>query len=106
MLTIGSIANITSAAAVAVSSFDMKVRDPQPFLNLIDWEKYDEMRAQGKPPTIKVEYSEPSPIRHPSVLALETNGETAATAATFSGRVQRFGDNVDTDLVPPFPSSP
>jgi len=98
-LMLGSIANITSAAAVAISSFDMKVRDPQPFLDLIDWDKYDGMRAQGKTPTIELEYSEPSPIRHPTTLALETNGETVATATTFSGKVQRFGDSVDTDMV-------
>src|ERR1700733_5603750 len=43
----GSIANLSSAAAVAVSSFEMKVRDPQPFINKIDWALFDRMRSQG-----------------------------------------------------------
>jgi hypothetical protein len=95
----GSIANITSAAAVAVSSFDMRVRDPQPFLDLIDWDKYDEMRSQGNPPDIELTYSEPSPIKLPSTLALETNGEITPTVTMITGKVQKFGDNVDTDMV-------
>ena len=81
----------------------MKVRDPQPFLDSIDWEKYDTMRAQGKTPSIDLEYSDPSPLRHPSSLALESNGEATSTASIISGKIQRFGDNVDTDMVPPPP---
>lgn len=103
-LTLGSIGNLSSAAAVAVSSFEMKVRDPQPFLDKIDWNKYDKMRAQGgKIPTTSFEYSEPSPIPNLQPLPVALfSAECSSLPAIVTGKVQRFGDNIDTDAVSSF----
>jgi homoaconitate hydratase len=101
MLILGSIANLSSAAAVAVSSFDMKVRDPQPFLDKIDWDVYDKMRAQGgATPTTPFEYSDPSPMPHLSTFPTTVQTfNTSALPSILNGRVQRFGDDIDTDSV-------
>jgi homoaconitate hydratase len=101
MLILGSIANLSSAAAVAASSFDMKVRDPQPFLDKIDWDVYDKMRAQGgATPTTPFEYSEPSPMPHLSSFPTTVQASnTSALPSILNGRVQRFGDDIDTDSV-------
>jgi len=97
----GSIANLSSAPAVAVSSFGMKVADPQPFLEKIGWAVYDSMRAQvGRPTPISFEYSEPSPPKHMSALPIDlTNAGSSSLASKMTGKVQRFGDNIDTDSV-------
>jgi homoaconitate hydratase len=44
----GSIANIASAATVAISSFSMSLQNPQPILDHIDLTEYDLMCAFGK----------------------------------------------------------
>ncbi|KAF9383827.1 hypothetical protein CPC16_008742, partial [Podila verticillata] len=70
----GAIGNLASAATVAASSFDMKIRNPRDLLDSIDRVRYEEMLEQwiekGKP----VVYSEPVP---------------------------RFEDNIDTDAIIP-----
>ncbi|KAF2094096.1 3-isopropylmalate dehydratase [Rhizodiscina lignyota] len=108
----GSIANIASAATVAASSFTMTLQNPQPLLDKIDFAEYDTMRehtlsASSLPqPT----YSEPVPATREDV---ETEAETVSAAPSTSseqaaslpdlitGRVQRFGDNIDTDSIAP-----
>jgi len=95
----GSIANLSSAAAVAVSSFDMKVRDPQPFINKIDWASFDGMRSQAGIPTASFEYSNPSPHRFPPLPIDQRQSGVSELPSQISGKVQRFGDNIDTDMV-------
>jgi len=41
----GSIANLSSAATVAASSFEMKITDPRPYLDQIDRKKFDSLRG-------------------------------------------------------------
>src|SRR5690606_18045055 len=58
----GAIGNLSSAATVAASSFDMKIRNPRDLLDTIDRKRYEEMLEmwieKGKP----VVYSEPVPV--------------------------------------------
>ena len=99
----GSIGNLSSAATVAVSSFEMKVRDPQPFINTIDWALFDRMRAQGgEIPKVPFEYSDPSPLRIPSLPIDQHQAGVSELPTNIRGKVQRFGDNIDTDMVPSY----
>lgn len=91
----GAIGNISSAAAVAVSSFNMKVTDPQPFIDAI-WEKFEKTRRIDTAP---FEISEPAPLRSQKI-ALETS-TFDFVFPKISGRVQRFGDSIDTDSIIP-----
>ncbi|CAH0474530.1 unnamed protein product [Peronospora belbahrii] len=101
----GSIANLASAITVAASSFAMEVTDPTPFLKLIDVEKFKS--AVPKQPTVSIAIADANPEISDS--SAEANGkadaEDAASLATFSGsingRVQVFGDNIDTDAILP-----
>src|SRR5271168_753333 len=101
----GSFANITCAAAVAASSFDMIVTDPASLLDKIDQKRYNSMRAYPTSigglslPT----FVEPKPLLDdttPTTEALKLFQSGGSLPETISGRVQRFGDNVDTDMVP------
>jgi homoaconitate hydratase len=78
----------------------MKVRDPQQFLDPIDWAIYDTMRAQGGTvPVASFEYSEPTPLAHISRVSVEHTSGISPLPSMIHGRVQRFGDNIDTDSV-------
>ena len=79
----------------------MKVRDPQPFVNNIDWILFDQMRAQStNTPSASIEYSEPTPIRHMSAISVEFDiSVESALPMTITGKIQKFGDSVDTDMV-------
>jgi len=76
----------------------MKVTDPQPFLDAIDWKKFEEIRGIENLPQGTIEYTEPSPFKSPSIIHSYSSGDSALPK-TISGRVQRFGDNIDTDSV-------
>jgi homoaconitate hydratase len=103
LTVIGSFANITSAAAVAASSFDMVVTDPKPFLEKIDQIRYNSMRAfpverNDLPiPT----YLEPILLERSTATEALKIWENQQLPKHIEGRVQRFGDNVDTDQVDP-----
>jgi homoaconitate hydratase len=101
-LIIGSFANITSAAAVAASSFEMIVTDPKPFLENLDPKMYNFMRAfpveRGELAFPK--FSNPIPLEHSSTTeSFKLPPESHGLPKLIEGRIQRFGDNVDTDQV-------
>ncbi|KAK1929655.1 putative aconitate hydratase [Phytophthora citrophthora] len=101
----GSIANLASAITVAASSFTMEVTDPRPFLKLIDVEKFNS--AVPKHPSVPIEIAEVNPELPTSTgeEGVNADAEAAASLETFSGsikgRVQVFGDNIDTDAILP-----
>ncbi|TPX53588.1 hypothetical protein SeMB42_g00682 [Synchytrium endobioticum] len=102
----GSIANLASAATVAASSFEMKVRDPQDLLATIDSKVYAEMQEMWMAKGDNITISEPAPVisgaAAEAVARMETNGQAAANyTPIISGKIQRFGDNVDTDAIIP-----
>ena len=79
----------------------MKVRDPQPFIDKIDWDVFNEMRAQGgQTSTVPFEYSEPSQMINISALPVGLHSsEPSKLPCEIRGKVQRFGDSIDTDSV-------
>ncbi|KAF9362531.1 hypothetical protein BGX34_005980 [Mortierella sp. NVP85] len=98
----GAIGNLASAATVAASSFDMKIRNPRDLLDSIDRARYEEMLEmwieKGKP----VVYSEPAPIYYDEKTADKSLPPPPPSfSATIKGKVQRFEDNIDTDAIIP-----
>lgn len=103
----GSIGNITSAAAVAVSSFDMRVTDPKALMSSIKETEYKtlELRLEPRPQSnsiISIEEPRPQTLAPQSQIPGFEDGkvslELAATLqkASITGKIQRFGENVDT----------
>ncbi|KAG0079391.1 hypothetical protein BGZ90_002775 [Linnemannia elongata] len=92
----GAIGNLASAATVAASSFDMKIRNPRDLLDSIDRVRYEEMLEQwiekGKP----VVYSEPVPILYDEASA--DGSSLPAPPPSFSATIK---DNIDTDAIIP-----
>lgn len=102
----GSVGNVTSAAAVAASSFDMEVKNPGPLLALIDPERYQSLL--GKEPLSKLspQYREPVTRRQSAVATTTSKNSQVTTTGRLGdnfirGKVQRFGTNVDTDAIIP-----
>ena len=106
----GSIANLASAATVAASSFAMILQNPQPIIDKIDFAEYDKLRGFSPASSERASdiiYAEPSP-RSPSDAEPESSGisptswQVSENKAPSSlpdmiyGKIQRFGDNVDT----------
>ncbi|GBB85974.1 hypothetical protein RclHR1_12400002 [Rhizophagus clarus] len=102
----GAIGNLASAATVAASSFEMEVRDPRDLIDAIDKEKYQECLEQWLDPEISITISEPNPILHDqpdtsSDSSSDLPSQPTSLSASIKGKVQRFGDNVDTDAIIP-----
>ncbi|KAI8358675.1 hypothetical protein B0O80DRAFT_441239 [Mortierella sp. GBAus27b] len=98
----GAIGNLASAATVAASSFDMKIRNPRDLLDGIDRARYEEMLEmwieKGKP----VVYTEPAPIYYNEQTADKSLPPPPPSfSATIKGKVQRFEDHIDTDAIIP-----
>ncbi|KAL5352584.1 hypothetical protein ACLOAV_002532 [Pseudogymnoascus australis] len=106
----GSLANITSAAAVAASSIKMKVTDPSMLLSKIDMLKYKKLvKSWIKDVSVEPEIVEPNPklslpLHHGSGTAsnaTQGKGDGDSRRGIIESKVQRFGDNVDTDAIIP-----
>jgi aconitate hydratase/homoaconitate hydratase len=95
----GSLAWLASAATVAASALDMRVSDPRALLERVDRDRLNAvLLRQAKLPPVDITNSEPQ-MR---VAAQQAGGRhAAATGGTVRGRVQRFGDSVDTDAMIP-----
>eukprot|EP00922_Rhytidocystis_sp_ex-Travisia-forbesii_P050643 GHVS01075242.1.p1 GENE.GHVS01075242.1~~GHVS01075242.1.p1 ORF type:complete len:575 (+),score=91.47 GHVS01075242.1:119-1843(+) len=95
----GAIGSVSSACVVAASSFDMTVTDPVEMMALID-------RSNCQPLKKPMNISEPSP--EPALLiSTETTTSSSVSSSVptslgvVRGRVQLFGDSVDTDAIIP-----
>ena len=109
----GSIGNLASAATVAASSFEMKLKDPHEFLETIDLERWHTLRGFSVSATDStqdhISYMEPSGSATaetknvgPTDVKLEVDtSETADSSSSdvMTGKVQRLGDFIDTDAV-------
>ncbi|MBK7863864.1 MAG: 3-isopropylmalate dehydratase [Archangiaceae bacterium] len=96
----GSLAWLASAATVAASSVEMKAADPRPYLAQIDRARYDKLLfrdSKARVPELRV--TEPS-ITVPEGSAAK-GAQGTVTGKVISGKVQRFGDHVDTDAIIP-----
>ena len=95
----GSLAWLASAATVAASALAMTVADPRPLLARVDRDRL--ARILGRKETRALpEITTAEPTMH---VEPRGDGKTAQRGAvrTIRGRVQRFGDSVDTDAIIP-----
>jgi len=102
----GSLAHLASAATVAASAQRMKIADPRPLLSRVDQDRFRRILGERKPRrTPELQVAEPG-------IHLSGQGAAAASAreerradrrraAALRSRIQRFGDNVDTDAIIP-----
>ncbi|RHZ66136.1 hypothetical protein Glove_309g110 [Diversispora epigaea] len=81
----GVIGNLASTATVAVSSFEMKIKDPRELLDLIDPEKYKEFLEQW------FDQADPN---NPSSLGSYLPPPPPSFTGSITGKVQVFEDNV------------
>jgi 3-isopropylmalate dehydratase small subunit len=95
----GSLAYLASAATVAASSVEMAVTDPRPLLQRVDRERFERILGRGPRRVAEVRSEEPAvSVEDHAPAAL---GPMAAGERRITGRVQRFGDHVDTDAIIP-----
>ncbi len=96
----GSLAWLASAATVAASSVEMKVTDPRPLLARVDQDRFNKLlHRDPKGRVHDVRHVEPE-IAVAAAKA-QKSAEVGTTTAIVKGRVQQFGDNVDTDAIIP-----
>ena len=112
-LSLGSFANIASAATVAASSFNMEITDPRTFLAEVDMKLYDEYRARSdntsrtvsrvedQPP---IEYVEPNMNRQSEDQISPATHSTKEAPKALSqdpikSKVVTLGEFIDTDAV-------
>jgi aconitate hydratase/homoaconitate hydratase len=96
----GSHAWLASAPAVAASAFDLAITDPRPLLAEIsrdEVDRYLERELSGAPIVV----SEPQPDLLEAAATDGEANEAANGSGVIEGRVQRFGDHIDTDAMIP-----
>ena len=95
----GSLAWLASAATVAASALGMTVADPRPLLARVDRDRL--ARILGRKETRALpEITTAEPTMHVEAHAAGAK-EAHASSQVIRGRVQRFGDSVDTDAIIP-----
>ena len=101
----GSLAHLSSAATVAASASSMKITDPRPLLARVDQEKFRRILGERKlRRTPEVQTIEPQVSVGAAAAPASAREERKADqqrAAVLRSRIQRFGDNVDTDAIIP-----
>lgn len=102
----GSLAHLSSGATVAASAQEMKIADPRPLLARVDQERFHRILGERRPRrTPEVREIEPevhlAKAGAPAASAKQARREDQQRAAAIRSRVQRFGDNVDTDAIIP-----
>lgn len=97
----GSLAWLASAATVAASALDMEVTDPRALLAQVDRDRLDRIldRPRARPiPEITI--AEPQ-VQLAAAHASGKRGASETAGRVVRGKVQRFGDAVDTDAIIP-----
>lgn len=96
----GSLAWLASGPTVAASAVSMKVADPRRFLAKIDRERYEKLLGRDRKARVpEVFTAQPDLDVVPAHAASGEAGEDRPW--TVRGRVQKFGDNIDTDAIIP-----
>lgn len=97
----GSLAWLASGPTVAASAADMRISDPRPLLERVDQDRFLRLLGREREVTLPdVPRDEPA-VLVASPHSLPESGETQETNGVIRGRVQRFGDDVDTDAIIP-----
>ena len=96
----GSHAWLASGATVAASAPTLTATDPRPLLARIDQGRFNKILGRSDAiQTAEIVTATPIPVSPPKVVA---EGEvTAAAENVVSGRIQVFGDHIDTDAIIP-----
>jgi 3-isopropylmalate dehydratase small subunit len=119
----GSFAHLASAATVAASARNMAITDPRPLLAMIDQDRYRSLlgvRHAKRTPEIQIiepqmHVTAPSELKDAAAALavsakaardadkarLEASAKQAGGPDLLRARIQRFGDNVDTDAIIP-----
>lgn len=97
----GSIAWLASAATVAASSLTLEIADPRRVLCDIDQDRYGRLLDRQQTALPAVTHSQPSPAPHAAVNAGAKATSSASEPRVIEGRIQRFGDHIDTDAIIP-----
>ncbi|HET7788407.1 MAG TPA: aconitase family protein [Myxococcales bacterium] len=102
----GSLAHLASAATVAASAAGMKIADPRPLLAKVDRERFHRILGGRKPrraPEVRIVEPQlpPSSAGAAPPSAREARAADRQRASLVRSRIQRFGDNVDTDAIIP-----
>ncbi|MHB1846821.1 MAG: LeuD/DmdB family oxidoreductase small subunit [Deltaproteobacteria bacterium] len=95
----GSLAHLASAATVAASAVAMKVTDPRPLLAQVDRARYEAILDRKPSNVPAIRQAEPEPRL--AAAHAQATPRAQASGSAVRGRVQRFGDNVDTDAIIP-----
>ncbi len=96
----GSLAWLSSAATVAASALGMRLTDPRPLLARVDQDRLNRIlkrRVTARPHEIHPA----EPETHVEQAAAGAKRASGAGEAVVRGKVQRFGDGVDTDAIIP-----
>jgi aconitate hydratase/homoaconitate hydratase len=111
----GSLAYLASAATVAATALGMEVRDPRPLLGRIEPQRLAKIlgREVGRIPEVAFQPSEPTaeagkasgpdaaPLASQASPAAVSTSAVASSREPVSGRIQVFGDHIDTDAIIP-----
>jgi homoaconitate hydratase len=103
----GSLAHLSSAATVAASAGSMTITDPRALLAKVDQERYRRILGERRPRrTPELQVVEPriqlgSGGAAAPGSAKEARAADKQRAGVVRSRIQRFGDNVDTDAIIP-----
>jgi 3-isopropylmalate dehydratase small subunit len=95
----GSIAWLSSAATVAASALGLEIADPRPLLAQVDQERYHNLLARKQQTTLPA-----ISTTSPSFDLKEATSAAAGGAPTteiVASKVQRFGNDIDTDAIIP-----
>ena len=96
----GSLAWLASAATVAASARTMTITDPRPLLARIDQHLFHRLLDRARPRVTEIRHAEPE-VELSAPQEATTRATSPSASASVSARVQRFGDNVDTDAIIP-----
>ncbi|MFO0653846.1 MAG: aconitase family protein [Polyangia bacterium] len=96
----GSLAWLASGPAVAAAAIQMQVRDPRELLAGIDPDRYQRILRRSGHSLPTVTTSEPT-VSISAGTGSAAHATQTAAAQTVQGRVQRFGNHVDTDAIIP-----
>ncbi len=96
----GSLAHLASGATVAASSLAMQVTDPRPLFEHIDQDRYRKLLGRTPSRAPEVRYVEPE-VQVKAAAGPNGHGAASSSAKVMRGRVQKFGDHVDTDAIIP-----
>ena len=96
----GSQGWLASGATVAASAPTLTATDPRPLLARVDQNRFNTILGRTNDrPTAEITHLEPSPVSPPKQLRSAEATVLADNVAT--GRIQVFGDHIDTDAIIP-----